>query len=111
LKPAKLVSFYLLTIVIDTWFKATKPSLHVNILEDNTFIQVIPTGILHIDRDKKPRHYDVKARVLCAVSNHRQVILALEDRALIYFELEDDKLTMYERKTIDVDVNSILNLD
>jgi splicing factor 3B subunit 3 len=97
----KICVIYLVT---NTGFKLNKPSLHVGLLEDNTFIQVIPPGILHIDRDKKARLYETKSRVLFAVSNHRQIVVALEDRTIVYFELEEDKLTMFERKTMEADV-------
>jgi splicing factor 3B subunit 3 len=94
----------ILTLVTNTGFKLNKLSLHVGLLEDNTFIQVIPPGILHIDKEKKARLYETKSRVLFANSNHRQIVVALEDRTIVYFELEDNKLSMLERKIMESNV-------
>jgi splicing factor 3B subunit 3 len=104
----KFVDLKIVIKVATTGIKLNKLTLHVGLLEDNTIIQIIPTGILHIDKDKKARLYETKSRVLSACSNYRQIVVALEDKSVVYFELEDDKLAMYERKSMDSEVNIIL---
>jgi splicing factor 3B subunit 3 len=91
-----------------TGFDLKKPSLHVNILLDNTFIQVLPNGIIHIKADKKRAFYQTSSKILAVTSNNRQIATALQDKEIIYFELQGDKLEQIEKKVLD---SEILSLD
>jgi len=112
-----IVSFQNATLVLSiedkvrevhtTGFDLKKPSLHVNILMDNTFIQVLPNGIIHIKTDKKRAFYQTSSKILAVTSNHRQIATALQDREIIYFELQGDKLEQIEKKVLDSEILSL----
>ncbi len=93
--------------VTDSGFDLKMPSLHVGLLEDNSFIQVYPKGIIQIKADKKKNKYESDSKILCACSNSRQIVLALQDKEVWYFELDSTsgKLAIVEKKVLDNDVN------
>lgn len=112
-----IVSFQNATLVLSieekvrevhtTGFDLKKPSLHVNILADNTFIQVLPNGIIHIKADKKRAFYQTSSKIFAVTSNHRQIATALQDKEIIYFELQGDKLEQIEKKVLDSEITSL----
>jgi splicing factor 3B subunit 3 len=81
--------------------------LHVGLLADNTFIQIFPNGIIHIKADKKKSLYQTSSKILAATMNIRQICVALQDKELMYFELEDEKLIQIEKKVLDSDIISL----
>jgi len=94
------------TEVKDSGFDLKKPSLHVGLLEDNTFIQVYPNGIIHIKSGGKRNLYQTTSKILCACSNSRQIVVALQDKEIMYFELDNTTgaLNTVEKKVLDSDV-------
>jgi len=92
--------------VKDSGFDLKKPSLHVGLMEDSTFIQVYPNGIIHIKSDKKRNLYQTNSKILCACSNSRQIVVALQDKEIMYFELDSTTgaLNTVEKKVLDSDV-------
>lgn len=93
--------------ITNSGFDTKKPSLHVGLLEDNTHIQIFPGGIIHIKADKKKTLHQTSSKILAATSNQRQIALALQDKEIIYFELEEDKLSQIEKKVLDSEILSI----
>lgn len=81
--------------------------MHVGLLADNTFIQIFPNGIIHIKADKKKSLYQTSSKILAATMNIRQICVALQDKELMYFELEDEKLVQIEKKVLDSDIISL----
>lgn len=79
----------------------------MGLLEDNTFIQIFPNGIIHIKADKKKSLYQTSSKILAATSNSRQICVALQDKELMYFELEEEKLIQMEKKVMDSDIVSL----
>ena len=108
-----IVSFTSATLVLsigekvseikDSGFDLKKPSLHVGLMEDGTFIQIYPNGIIHIKSDKKRNLYKTTSKILCACSNSRQIVVALQDKEVMYFELDSTTgaLNTVEKKVLD----------
>jgi len=111
-----IVSFLNATLVLsigekvleiqNSGFDSKKPSLHVGLLEDNTYIQVFPNGIIHIKTDKRRNLYQTTSRILCAASNQRQIAVALQDKEIMYFELDTTSgtLTQVEKKVLESEI-------
>jgi splicing factor 3B subunit 3 len=93
--------------VTDSGFDLKKPCLHVGSLINNTFIQVLPNGIIHIKSDKKRAFYQTSSKILAATSNCKQIAAALLDREIIYFEAHGDKLEKVETKVLDAEILSV----
>jgi splicing factor 3B subunit 3 len=93
--------------VHDSGFDLKKPSLYVASLVDNTFIQVLPNGIIHIKSDKKKALYQTSSKIISASSNNKQIAVALQDREILYFEAQGDKLEKVESKVLDSEIVSI----
>lgn len=93
--------------VYDSGFDLKKPSLHVGSLIDNTFIQVLPNGIIHIKADKKRAFYQTSSKILAATSNYRQIAVALQEKEILYFEAQGDKLERVESKVLDAEILSL----
>ncbi len=110
-----IVSFQNATLVLgigekvmeisNSGFDLKKPSLHVGLLSDNTYIQVFPSGIIHIKSEKKKSLYQTSSKILSAASNANQIAVSLQEKEIIYFELEDEKLVQIEKKVLDSEVN------
>jgi hypothetical protein len=79
-------------------------------MQDNSFIQVISKGIIYIRKDKINGMYETTSKIIAATSNERQIVLGLEDREIVYFELEDDKLKQVEIKVLDSEVQFLNKL-
>lgn len=93
--------------VHDSGFDLKKPSLYVASLVDNTYIQVLPNGIIHIKSDKKRAFYQTSSKIISASSNSRQIAVALQDKEILYFEAQGDKLEKVESKVLDSEIVSI----
>ncbi|CRG96985.1 splicing factor 3B subunit 3, putative [Plasmodium gallinaceum] len=92
--------------VYDSLLLTNVTTLHINILYDNSFIQVYDTGIRHINGKivqewVTPKNKQIKA----ASSNNAQIVIALSGGELIYFEI-DESHTLVEifRKNLNVEV-------
>lgn len=97
------------TEISNSGFDLKKPSLHVGLLADNSYIQIFPNGIIHIKSEKKKSLYQTTSKILAACSNKKQIALALQEKEIMYFELEEDKLIQVEKKVLDSEVKLIIN--
>jgi splicing factor 3B subunit 3 len=72
-------------------FLGTSPTLAVQLLADNTMLQVHSYGCRHIRSDKRINEWKTAGKKVIqkAAVNERQVIIALAGGGLIYFELDD----------------------
>lgn len=114
-----------LEIVTNSGFNS-KPSLHVDILKNDSFIQIIPDGIMHFTpntsqqinisstdnkdgKDNKKILYSVNDTILAATSNGLQIALALKGKEIIYFELDktNNKLRQMDKKAFNFDITCI----
>ena len=80
-------------------FETKSTSLHINILKDSSFLQVLPNGILHIKTEKKTTFLKSSSLINCANSTNTQLIIGLENKELLYFEF-DTALNKPEIKVI-----------
>ena len=71
-------------------FETKLPSLCVTILKDNSFLQILPNGILHIKPEKKTTFLKSSSNILCSCANNNQLILGLENKELLYFEFDTE---------------------
>ncbi|KJP88718.1 hypothetical protein AK88_01599 [Plasmodium fragile] len=91
--------------VVDSLLLTNVTTIHVNILYDNSLIQVHDTGIRHINGKVinewvPPKNKQIKA----ATSNSTQIVISLSGGELIYFEI-DEAHTLVEifRKNLNVE--------
>ena len=89
--------------ITNSGFDAKNPSIHVGILNDNSFIQVISTGIIHIMKDKKS-FLKANSKIKCACSNSKQVIIGLENNEMLYFEHDNKQLCKPDIKVLDKEI-------
>ncbi len=70
------------TEVKDSGLADNERTLHVGILEDNSYVQVTPKSIIHIKGDagnrKKAKWESGQGKILRACSNTRQVAITIE---------------------------------
>ena len=71
-------------------FETKLPSLNITILKDNSFLQVLPNGILHIKPEKKTTFLKSSSNIICSCSNCNQLIIGLENKELLYFEFDTE---------------------
>lgn len=98
-----------------TGFDLGNPTLYVAILINNSYIQVIPNGIIHISlKEGSTREYErplyrTSNNVLCAASNGFQIALGIKGQELAYFELDkiNNKLKIIEKKVLGYEVMSL----
>ena len=72
----------------NTNFETKLPSLYISIVKDNSFLQVLPNGILHIKTEKKTTFLKSSSTIICANANNNQLVLGLENKELLYFEFD-----------------------
>ena len=110
-----IISFISATLVLsigekvievhDSGIDSTKGTLHVGLLEDDAIIQVMPTGIRHIRKDKRVNQWNTDGRIVKATSNPRQVVIALAGGEIIYFELDTiGQLTEMEKLSLESEI-------
>ncbi|KAL6757658.1 CPSF A subunit region-domain-containing protein [Haematococcus lacustris] len=90
----------------DSGFLGTVPTLHTQLLADNSLLQVHPGGLRHIRPDRRMNEWKVPGRrqITKATSNERQVAIALGGD-VIYFELDQmGQLLETEKKEMGDDV-------
>ncbi|CAN3374388.1 hypothetical protein DIURU_000732 [Diutina rugosa] len=98
--------------VKDSHFIETQPTVLVAQVGVSSLIQVYRDGINHIKLDGKQTmwHPPAGISVVAAAANNFQVVVALSDGALVYFEIDatDDQLAEYgERLEVDTGVTSL----
>lgn len=88
--------------VSDTGFLTTESTIAVQQLGDDAIIQIYRGGIRHIQFDKQINEWkpdNAGEYIIQAVSNHRQVVVALNTNELVYFELDEEgQLNEYEER-------------
>lgn len=87
--------------VTDTGFLSSAPTLGVQLLGEDSLIQVHPKGIRHIHADKRVNEWPAPQHrsIVAAATNERQVAVALSSGEIIYFEMDTDgSLAEYDEK-------------
>lgn len=88
-------------------------TLHVGILQDNSYVQITPKSIIHIKGDpnnrKRAKWDSEKGKILKACSNQRQVVISIQGGQIVYFELDDmsDTLVEIESRFFDSEIACI----
>ncbi|KAG5519797.1 hypothetical protein PMAC_000070 [Pneumocystis sp. 'macacae'] len=97
--------------VSDTGFLSSSPTLAVQQLGDDALIQVHPKGIRHIQVDKRVNEWKTPQHrsIVQVTTNQRQVVVALSNGEIVYFELDDEgNLNEYQdRKQMTGSVTSL----
>ncbi|KAI8074923.1 CPSF A subunit region-domain-containing protein [Gongronella butleri] len=77
--------------VPDTGFMTNTPTLAVQQMGDDALVQVYAKGVRHIFADKRVNEWRVPGSlsIVQAATNNRQVIAALSNGELVYFELDN----------------------
>ena len=78
--------------VSDTGFISSAPTLGVQQLGTSALLQIYPRGIRHILADKRVNEWKVgpNQTIVAATTNRRQVVVALSNNEIVYFELDMD---------------------
>ncbi|PIA27981.1 hypothetical protein AQUCO_07400081v1 [Aquilegia coerulea] len=76
--------------VSDSGFLDTTPSLAVSLLGDDSLMQVHPKGIRHIREDGRIIQWETpgKRTIVKVATNRVQVVIALSEGELVYFEMD-----------------------
>lgn len=76
--------------ILDSGFLASKRTLGCSQLGDDSLIQVHPEGIRHIYADKRVTEWRApfKRQIVKCALNQRQVVVALSNNEILYFELD-----------------------
>jgi splicing factor 3B subunit 3 len=81
------------TEVKDSGLADNERTLHVGILEDNSYVQVTPKSIIHIKGEpgnrKRAKWEASHGKIIKACSNSRQVAIAIDGGQVVYFELDE----------------------
>ena len=97
--------------VTDSGILTTTPTLAVTQCGEDSLVQVYPQGIRHIRGDKRINEWKASPgkTVTFAACNRRQVVIAMSDSEIIYFELDaSDQLNESPiRREMTEDVTSI----
>lgn len=92
--------------VSDSQFLTNVTTMHINVLFDNSFIQVYDSGIRHINGKivqewVAPKNKQIKA----AASNSAQIVVSLSGGELVYFEIDEShNLVEVFKKKLNVEV-------
>ena len=89
--------------ITNSGFDTKNSTIHVGIMSDNSFIQVIGTGIIHIMKEKKS-FLKANSKIKCACSNEKQVIIGLENNEMLYFEHNNNQLCKPDIKVLDKEI-------
>ncbi|ETB61854.1 hypothetical protein YYC_01663 [Plasmodium yoelii 17X] len=92
--------------VYDSLLLTNVTTIHINLLYDNSFIQVYDTGIRHINGKIVQEWIPPKNKQInAATSNGSQIVVSLSGGELIYFEIDESHtLTEIFRKNINVEI-------
>jgi splicing factor 3B subunit 3 len=75
--------------VTDSGFDNQTRTIHANLLQDDSCVQVSPNGIIHIKADGKRNQWKSSTgKIIHAISNERQLVVSLEGGEIKYFELD-----------------------
>ncbi|WIA12061.1 hypothetical protein OEZ85_012138 [Tetradesmus obliquus] len=88
-------------------FLATVATLHTQLLEDGSLLQVHAGGLRHIRTDRRINEWRAPGRraITRAATNSRQVVIALSGGELVYFEMDAlGQLLELAKKDMDGDV-------
>ncbi|KAF6255086.1 CPSF A subunit region-domain-containing protein [Scenedesmus sp. NREL 46B-D3] len=88
-------------------FLATVATLHSQLLEDGSMLQVHSGGLRHIRTDRRINEWRAPGRraITRAATNSRQVVIALSGGELVYFEMDQlGQLLELAKKDMDGDV-------
>ena len=87
--------------VNDTGFKADEATLLAGVLDGSSYLQVCPGGFRQIFEDGHTKVWDPPSRrsIVCAAMNSRQVVVALSNGEVVYFEL-DEQYAWAERESL-----------
>jgi hypothetical protein len=69
----------------DTGLDEESPTLHVGRLEDDSLVQVLPSGFRHIRKDKTARTMRFEGKIIKGTTRGRQMVLALAGGDIIYY--------------------------
>ncbi|CDW71789.1 splicing factor 3b subunit 3 [Stylonychia lemnae] len=101
------------TEVKDSGLTDEESTLHVGILQDNSYVQITPKSIIHIKGDpsnrKRAKWDSEKGKIIKACSNQRQVVISIQGGQIVYFELDDmsDTLVEIESRFFDSEIACI----
>jgi splicing factor 3B subunit 3 len=86
--------------VTDSGLASNAATLRVQLLADDSLLQVTPAGLRHVRPDRRVNEWRApgKRRVVRAASNERQVALALEGGEILYFELSPQGMLVETEK-------------
>lgn len=88
-------------------FLATVATLHTQLLEDGSMLQIHAGGLRHIRTDRRINEWRAPGRraITRATSNSRQVVIACSGGELTYFEMDQmGQLLEMAKKDLEVDV-------
>ena len=86
----------------DTGIEEETTSLHIGRLEDDSLIQIIPSGFRHIKKDKTARTMKFEGKIIKGITKGRQMAVALAGGDIIYYELDQtDSLSEVAQTSID----------
>ena len=106
-----IISFNNATIVLsvgetveqvnDTGFKLDESTLLAGVMEGGSLLQVTPGGFRQIFEDGHTKIWEPPSRrsVMCAAMNPRQIVVAISNGDVVYFEL-DERLVWTERESM-----------
>lgn len=86
----------------DCGFQKAAPTLHAEVLEDGTFIQVTNQAVYHIDpqTSKSTAWNPDQGSIVRACSNSKQLVIQTNPTSLYYFELDQGQLKLLKSKVI-----------
>ena len=108
-----VISFINATLILEIGDKITETNnsgfdtknstILINILSDNSYIQIIKSGIIHITKNKKS-FLKASSNIKCASSNDMQIVIGLENKEILYFEHDENKLLRPDMKAMENDI-------
>lgn len=89
--------------VMDTGFQLDESTILAGMLEGGSMLQVSPGGFRQIFADNHTKNWEPPSRrsIVCAAMNARQIVIALSNGEVIYFEL-DERLEWVERESMNL---------
>jgi hypothetical protein len=69
----------------DTGLDEESPTIYVGRLEDDSLVQILPSGFRHIKKDKTARTMKFEGKIIKGTTRGRQMILALAGGDVIYY--------------------------
>ena len=96
--------------VDNTGIKADVRTLGIQLLADDTLVQIHPRGLelIHPDGRKTPTPFKARTMAVQVTSNARQIVVALNTGELAYYVLQDGQLQEFsETKDMGVGITSV----